>query len=103
MILDSLLQREKFGWLETVGAYPASLSVCTRPVSCSTYRCWPTAKRIICSSANEGAKFWLAVMTELENRGMRHVHILRTDGLKEFPRAIEVIFPKIRGRPTSRT
>lgn len=46
------------------------------------------------SSANEGAKFWLAVMTELKNRGLRDVYIVCTDGLKGFPQAIETIFPK---------
>jgi len=46
------------------------------------------------SSANEGAKFWLGVMTELKNRGLRDVYIVCTDGLKGFPQAIESIFPK---------
>jgi putative transposase len=46
------------------------------------------------SSANEGAKFWLAVMTELKNRGLRDVYIVCTDGLKGFPQAIEAAFPK---------
>lgn len=45
-------------------------------------------------SANEGAKFWLAVMTELKNRGLRDVYIVCTDGLKGFPQAIEAVFPK---------
>ena len=46
------------------------------------------------SAANEGAKFWLAVMTELKNRGMRDTYIVCTDGLKGFPQAIETVFPK---------
>ena len=46
------------------------------------------------SSANEGAKFWLGVMTELKNRGLRDVYIVCTDGLKGFPQAIETVFPK---------
>jgi putative transposase len=46
------------------------------------------------SSANEGAKFWLGVMTELKNRGLRDVYIVCTDGLKGFPDAIESVFPK---------
>lgn len=46
------------------------------------------------SAANEGAKFWLSVMTELKNRGMRDVYIVCTDGLKGFPQAIETVFPK---------
>ena len=46
------------------------------------------------SSANEGAKFWLGVMTELKNRGLRDVYIVCTDGLKGFPQAIESVFPQ---------
>ncbi len=46
------------------------------------------------SSANEGAKFWLGVMTELRNRGLRDVYIVCTDGLKGFPDAISSVFPK---------
>ena len=46
------------------------------------------------SSANEGAKFWLGVMTELRNRGVRDVYIVCTDGLKGFPDAIAAVFPK---------
>lgn len=46
------------------------------------------------SSANEGAKFWLSVMTELKNRGLRDVYIVCTDGLKGFPQAIESVFPQ---------
>ncbi len=46
------------------------------------------------SSSNEGAKFWLGVMTELKNRGLRDVYIVCTDGLKGFPDAIESVFPK---------
>ena len=46
------------------------------------------------SAANEGAKFWLAVMTELKNRGLRDVYIVCTDGLKGFPQAIETVFPQ---------
>ena len=46
------------------------------------------------SSANEGAKFWLAVTTELKNRGLRDVYVVCTDGLKGFPQAIETVFPQ---------
>jgi putative transposase len=46
------------------------------------------------SSANEGAKFWLGVMTELRNRGLRDVYLVCTDGLKGFPDAISSVFPK---------
>lgn len=46
------------------------------------------------SSANEGAKLWLAILTELKNRGLRDAYIICTDGLKGFPQAIEMVFPK---------
>lgn len=46
------------------------------------------------SAANEGAKFWLSVMTELKNRGLRDVYIVCTDGLRGFPQAIESVFPQ---------
>jgi len=46
------------------------------------------------SSTNEGAKFWLAVMTELKNRGLRDVYVVCVDGLKGFPQAIESVFPQ---------
>jgi putative transposase len=42
----------------------------------------------------EGAKFWLQVVTELKNRGVQDVFIACVDGLKGFPEAIEVVFPK---------
>ena len=41
----------------------------------------------------EGAKFWLQVMTELRNRGVRDIFIACVDGLKGFPEAIEAVFP----------
>jgi putative transposase len=42
----------------------------------------------------EGAKFWLAVLNELKQRGVRDVLICCVDGLKGFPEAIEAIFPQ---------
>ncbi len=42
---------------------------------------------------NEGAKFWLSVLTELKNRGMKDILIACIDGLKGFPEAIESIYP----------
>ena len=41
----------------------------------------------------EGAKFWLQVLTELKQRGVRDVLICCVDGLKGFPEAIEAVFP----------
>lgn len=45
------------------------------------------------TSANEGAKFWLHVLTELRGRGVRDIYLVCVDGLKGFPQAIESIFP----------
>jgi putative transposase len=42
---------------------------------------------------NEGAKFWLSVLTELRNRGMKDILIACIDGLKGFPEAIESVYP----------
>lgn len=42
----------------------------------------------------EGAKFWLQVMTELKNRGVKDIFIACVDGLKGFPEAIENVFPQ---------
>jgi putative transposase len=44
--------------------------------------------------ANEGAKFWLKVVTELKNRGIKDIFIACCDGLKGFPEAIEAVFPE---------
>jgi putative transposase len=46
------------------------------------------------TSANEGAKFWLQVLTELQNRGVKDIFIACVDGLKGFPQAIETVYPK---------
>jgi putative transposase len=46
------------------------------------------------SSANEGAKFWLGVLTEIRNRGVEDMFIACVDGLKGFSDAIEAVFPK---------
>ncbi|BAU44196.1 Transposase, Mutator family [Leptolyngbya sp. O-77] len=47
-------------------------------------------------SANEGAKFWLKVLTDLKNRGVEDIFIACVDGLKGFPDAIAAVFPKTR-------
>ncbi len=43
---------------------------------------------------SEGAKFWLQVITELKNRGVKDIFIACVDGLKGFPDAINAVFPK---------
>jgi len=45
---------------------------------------------------NEGAKFWLNVLTELQNRGVKDILIACVDGLKGFPDAINTTFPETR-------
>ena len=45
-------------------------------------------------SQNEGAKFWLSVLTDLQNRGVQHMLIACVDGLKGFPEAINATFPE---------
>ena len=42
---------------------------------------------------NEGAKFWLKVITELRNRGVDDVLFVCCDGLKGLPEAIEAVWP----------
>lgn len=46
-------------------------------------------------SENEGANFWLSVLTNLKNRGVKDILIACTDNLKGFPEAIETVFPKV--------
>ena len=42
----------------------------------------------------EGAKFWLTVLTELQNRGLRDIFIAAVDGLTGFPEAINTVYPQ---------
>jgi putative transposase len=42
----------------------------------------------------EGAKFWMQILTELRDRGVKDILICCVDGLAGFPEAIEAIFPK---------
>jgi len=46
------------------------------------------------TAENEGAKFWLQIVTELKNRGVKEILIACVDGLKGFPEAIESVFPQ---------
>lgn len=43
---------------------------------------------------NEGAKYWLHVLTELKNRGLNDIFIMCADGLKGLPESIEATYPK---------
>lgn len=42
----------------------------------------------------EGAKFWLSVLTELQNRGLKDIFIACVDGLTGFPEAIQTVYPR---------
>jgi len=42
---------------------------------------------------SEGAKFWLQVLTDLNNRGVKDILIASVDGLTGFPDAINAVFP----------
>lgn len=42
----------------------------------------------------EGGKYWLAVLTELKNRGVADVCIVVCDGLKALPDAITTVWPQ---------
>ena len=45
-------------------------------------------------SENEGANFWLQVLTDLQNRGVEDMLFASVDGLNGFPEAINSIFPQ---------
>jgi len=47
-------------------------------------------------SENEGAKFWLNVLTEFQNRGVKDILIAYVDGLKGFPDAINTASLKLK-------
>ena len=44
-------------------------------------------------SDNEGAKFWMGVLTDLRNRGVQDILIACMDGLSGFPDAVRAVFP----------
>jgi len=43
---------------------------------------------------NEGAKYWLAVLNELKNRGLDDIFLLCADGLKGLPESVSTVYPK---------
>lgn len=53
-------------------------------------------------SEAEGANFWLQVLTDLSNRGVKDILIASIDNLKGFPEAIMTIFPATDGPPALR-
>lgn len=49
---------------------------------------------ICLGDGDEGAKYWLAVLTEIRNRGTQDVLIVCCEGLKGLPDAIEATWPQ---------
>jgi transposase-like protein len=47
-------------------------------------------------SENEGAKYWMNVLNELKNRGVKDILIACMDGLAGFPDAVRAVFPQTR-------
>jgi transposase-like protein len=43
---------------------------------------------------NEGSKFWMGILNELKNRGLKDTLIAAVDGLTGFPDAINAVFPE---------
>ena len=43
---------------------------------------------------NEGTKFWMQILTEIQTREVKDIYIASVDGLKGFPEAINTVFPK---------
>ena len=43
---------------------------------------------------NEGAKFWMQIVTEIKSRGIQDMFIACVDGLKGLPEAIEAVYPQ---------
>jgi transposase-like protein len=46
---------------------------------------------------NEGAKFWMGVLTQIKNRGVEDILIACMDGLTGFPDALRAIYPISKG------
>lgn len=46
------------------------------------------------TSATEGAKLWMQILTEIRNRGVQDILVACVDGLRGFPEAIQAVYPK---------
>src|SRR3954463_9977074 len=49
---------------------------------------------LLMGSGGEGAKFWMSVLTDLRNRGVRDVFFLVCDGLKGLPDVVANVWPQ---------
>ena len=47
-------------------------------------------------TGGEGAKFWMSVLVDLKNRGVRDVFFLICDGLKGLPEVVDHVWPQAR-------
>jgi transposase-like protein len=45
-------------------------------------------------TGGEGAKFWMSVLVDLKNRGVRDVFFVVCDGLKGLPDTVEAVWPE---------
>lgn len=52
-------------------------------------------------TGGEGAKFWMSVLTDLRNRGVKDVFFVVCDGLKGLPEVSATSGPKRSCRPAS--
>jgi len=50
-------------------------------------------------SENEGAKFWMGVLTDIQNRGVQDIFIACMDGLTGFPEAVRAVYPQTAIQP----
>ena len=50
------------------------------------------ALALVIGSGDESAKFWLKVLTDLRNRGLRQVCVVCCDGLTSLPDAVEAVY-----------
>jgi putative transposase len=50
------------------------------------------ALALVIGAGDESAKFWLKVLTDLRNRGLRQVCVVCCDGLTALPEAIEAVY-----------
>lgn len=50
------------------------------------------ALALVIGTGDESAKFWLKVLTDLRNRGLRQVCVVCCDGLTALPEAVEAVY-----------
>lgn len=44
-------------------------------------------------TGGEGAKFWMSVLTDIRNRGLKDTFFLVCDGLKDLPEVVSNVWP----------